>query len=514
MSKESADLILYNADVLTMNLRQPRVELVAVRDGKIVWVGDKDGLDLFDGRKVDCAGRTVAPGFNDAHLHIFAYASALLSVDCSPAEVTSISDIQVRIRQQAERMPPGTWIKAVGYNEFYLVEGRHPTRHDLDIAAPYHPVKLSHRSQHACVLNSLGLSLAGITIETPEPSGGLIDRDLETAEPSGLLFGMNSHISDKVIPPLGEQELGEGIKLANRSFLSFGITSVQDATVSNGFVQWQTLKSLKERGELAPRVCMMFGMDALVDFRERGMGAGFGDSELKLGMVKIVIGQAKGNLNPPQEELNREVIQAHEAGFQVAIHAIEETSVAAAITALEYCRCQFPETSSRHRVEHCSECPPELLRRLSKAGAVVVTQPSFIYYSGERYSHTVSEQQLPWLYRVRSFMEGGLRPAASSDCPVVPPNLLVGIYAAVTRRAENGQELLPEEAVTPAQALEMYTIGGAYASFEEGFKGSIEVGKAADLVILSADPTAVPLEEISDIRVDRTIINGKVVWER
>jgi len=514
MSKQSADLVLYNANVLTVNRSWPVAEVVAVKDGRIVWVGGKAGLDRFEGRRIDCEGRTVAPGFNDAHLHIFAYASALLSVDCSPASVSSISDIQARIRQQAERTPPGTWIKAAGYNDFYLAERRHPTRHDLDIAAPHHPVKLSHRSQHACVLNSLGLSLAGISIETPEPPGGLIDREPETGEPSGLLFGMNSYISDNVIPPLSEQELNEGIKLANRSFLSLGITSVQDATASNGFAEWQTLKRLKDSGELVPEVCMMFSMDSLDDFRERGMGAGFSNMGLRLGMVKLAVDEARGELNPSQEELNQAVIRAHEAGFQVAIHAIEENTVEAAATALEYCRSRFPEASRRHRVEHCSECPPELLRRLSKADAVVVTQPAFIYYSGERYSQTVPERQLPWLYRIRSFLESGLRPAASSDCPVVTPDPLVGIYAAATRRSENGQVLSPEEAVTPMQALEMYTLGGAYASFEEGLKGSIEIGKVADLVILSADPAAVPPEEIKEIRVEKTIIDGRVVWER
>ena len=271
MGIEAADLVLYNANVLTMNRRRPRAELVAMRAGNIVWVGTNDDLALFKGRSklINCEGKTVIAGFNDAHIHILAYASNLLSIDCSPSSVPSISDIQEKIRQQAERTPRGTWIKGTGYNEFYLAGHCHPNRHDLDQAAPYHPVRLTQRSLHACVLNSLGLSLAGISIETPDPPGGLIDRELNTGEPSGLIFGMNSYINEQVIPPLSEKELGQGVKLANLSFLSSGITAVQDATVRNGFDQWQTFLRFKERGELVPRISMMFGLHALADLTER-----------------------------------------------------------------------------------------------------------------------------------------------------------------------------------------------------------------------------------------------------
>jgi predicted amidohydrolase YtcJ len=151
---------------------------------------------------------------------------------------------------------------------------------------------------------------------------------------------------------------------------------------------------------------------------------------------------------------------------------------------------------------------------LKAVNAIVVTQPAFIYYNGERYLREVSDTQLPWLYRTRSFLVNGLRPAASSDCPVVPCEPLFGVYAAVTRKAENGQGLSSEEAISPEEALRIYTLGGAYASFEERLKGSIEVGKLADLVILSADPTKVEPEEIKEISVEKTIVAGKVVWER
>ena len=158
-------------------------------------------------------------------------------------------------------------------------------------------------------------------------------------------------------------------------------------------------------------------------------------------------------------------------------------------------------------------CPPALLERLKSTGAVVVTQPAFIYYSGERYLEEVSVEQLPWLYRTRSFLENGLRPAGSSDCPVAPCAPLVGMYAAVTRKAEDGRVLSPQEAISPEEALRLYTLSGAYAGFEEGEKGSIEVGKVADLAVLSGDPTGVAPEEMRETKVERTVIGGEVVWE-
>lgn len=511
-----ADLVLYNANILTMNRLMPRAELVAAGDGEIVCVGTNDDLGLFKGRSklINCEGKTLVPGFNDAHIHIMAYASNLLSLDCSPALVASISDIQARIKQQAEHTPRGMWIKGAGYNEFYLAERRHPNCHDLDRVAPYHPVKLTHRSLHACVLNSLGLARAGISVETPDPPGGLIDRELGTGEPSGLLFGMNSYINEQVIPPLSEKELRRGIKLVNRSFLSSGITSVQDATVRNSSEQWETFRKFKESGEFAPRISMMFGLHALDDFKERGLHYGYGDNGLRLGAVKFTLDETRGRLNPSQEELNEGVLRAHGAGFQAAIHAVEESTVEAAAIALENCMRRSRKGDRRHRVEHCSVCPPRLLRRLKAVKALIVTQPAFIYYSGERYLSDVPETQLPWLYRTGSFVKSGLKPAASSDCPVVPCNPLVGVYAAVTRKAEGGQALSPQQAISPEEALRMYTLAGAYASFEERLKGSIGVGKLADMVLLSADPTKVSPEELREIRVEKTIISGEVVWER
>ncbi|KPJ54604.1 MAG: hypothetical protein AMJ37_00290 [Dehalococcoidia bacterium DG_18] len=514
-TSKKADLILYNANVFTLDPRRPRAELIAVKGGRIIRVGHNDKLRDLEGQKtekIDCQGKTLVPGFNDAHCHILAFASSLLSVDCSPSAVSSIADIKAQIRKQARKLPQGSWIRAAGYNEFYLAEKCHPNRDDLDQAAPHHPVKLVHRSRHACVLNSVALSLIGISRESPEPPGGMIGRDLDSGEPNGLLFEMNSYI-DKMIPSLSREEFEKGVRLANKECLSHGITSLQDATAHNGLGEWHTLQGLRERGLLVPRLSLMMGIESLEELEGEGFSPRYGDDGVCLGALKIVLSEARGSLHPCQDELEERVLQAHRAGHQLALHAVEEGTLEAAAGALEQALRQIPRGNHRHRIEHCSVCPPPMLKRLKDVHALVVTQPSFIYYSGERYLKTVPEGQRRWLYRISSFLKNGLMPAAGSDSPVVPISPLFGIYAAVTRRTESGGTLLPQEQVSPADALRMYTQAAAYASFDEGVKGSIKVGKLADFALLSADPTQISPEEIMEIRVEMTIVDSRIAWQ-
>ncbi|MBI2906905.1 MAG: amidohydrolase [Chloroflexi bacterium] len=510
----AAELILHNANVLTLDDALPRAQLVAVSGDRVLSVGGADDLGDLSGpssRVIDCAGKTLIPGFIDAHCHIFAFAASLLSIDCRPGAVASIEDIKAAVRRKAQQTPPGAWIRCTGYDEFHLSEKRHPTRHDLDEAAPDYPVKLTHRSTHACVLNSLALSMAGITRETPDPTGGFIDRD-DAGEPTGLLFEMEDYLARHVGPTCGAEEMRQGLRLADQRYLSLGITSLQDATHTNDLAQRAAFRELKQRGDLSPRLWMMAGIGGLSEFQREGLGFGSGDDQMRLGAAKIVLDETTGVLLPPQAELNELVLAAHRAGWQVAIHAIEEKAVQAAAAALENAQAQGPERGHRHRVEHCSVCPPPLVERLHKIDAVVVSQPPFLYYSGERYAAQVPDAQFRWLYRFGSFLKAGLKPAASSDSPVVPNNPLMGVCAAVTRRAATGRVINGEEAVSPLEALRMYTSAGAYAAFEEGEKGSISPGKLADLVLLSHDPAEVAAEEIKDITVEMTIIGGKVVW--
>jgi predicted amidohydrolase YtcJ len=507
-----ADLILYNANVVTLDSNCSTAQLVAVRDGKVLAVTNNEALAEFRGPEtsvIDCQGQTVLPGFNDAHCHLVALAKSLINLNVGPARVCSILDIQKELKKLAQNLPQGSWISADGYNEFYLAEKRHPTRWDLDKASSVHPVKLTHRSGHAHVLNSLALALVGISKETPEPPGGIIERDLETGEPNGLLCDMSDFLSRRV-PPLSDSELERGIKLANQELLSLGVTSIQDASPENDFQRWQMFQRWKDEGSLKCRLSLMLGVEGFNRYQKEGLSPDL--RGIHLGGVKIVLQETTGQLSPSWEELEQIVPRIHQSDLQVAFHAVEETTIEAACSILEQILRKSPRPDHRHRIEHCSVCRPEIAKRIASLDAVVVTQPAFIYYNGDRYLQTVPESQLKHLYPFATLLQAGVRVAAGSDCPVVPPNPLIGIYAVVSRRAETGEAILPQESVSPLDALCMYTVNAAYASFEEAVKGSITPGKFADLVVLSDDPGKVPTEDVKDLQVEMTIIGGDIVY--
>ena len=232
---------------------------------------------------------------------------------------------------------------------------------------------------------------------------------------------------------------------------------------------------------------------------------------LRLGAVKFMLTETASGTAPSMTDFQRQLEAAHRAGYQIAIHAVTESAVRAAVTALEALTDSPP--ARRHRLEHCSECPPELMPRLRRAGILVVSQPPFLYYHGERYLATVAAAKQSWLYPFRSWLEGGVTVAASSDSPVVSPDPLVGIAAAVTRQAASGQTLSPAECIPAAQALAMYTANAAYTTFEENIKGTLAPGRLADLAVLSDNPLEAAPARLKDIRALATIIGGRVVWE-
>jgi hypothetical protein len=259
------DVILFNANVITMNPAFPRAQLVAIEDDKILYVGRNNSLDELKHKKtkiIDCNGKAVLPSFIDAHCHLYALAESYITLNLEPCNnVGSILDIQAKIRGLSQQLPSGSWIRGRGYNEFYLVEKRHPSRWDLDPITSAHPIKLTHRPGHAHGLNSFALKLAGISKEMPDPPNGLIDRDVETGEPTGLLYRMGDFLSKKV-PSLEKKRLDLGMKMANKELLSLGITSVQDASSHNDIEEWRLLNRWKDKGLLKPRVSMMLGIEA------------------------------------------------------------------------------------------------------------------------------------------------------------------------------------------------------------------------------------------------------------
>jgi hypothetical protein len=512
-----SDLILFNAHIIHMDPETRKGRLVAVRAGKIMAVTGKEKLKELRGRDtkvIDCKGKTLVPGFIDAHFHLHAFAESLVTLDLTPQNrVRSVSDIQAGIRKLSQTQPPKTWIRGKGYHEFDLAEKRHPNRWDLDQAAPIHPVKLTHRSGHAHVLNTPALDLVGITKETADPTGGMIERNIETGEPTGLLYEMAGFLS-KSIAPLDNQEMERGIKMADRQLLSLGITSVQDASFRNNLASWKNLRRWKEHGLFKPRVSMMLGVEGLKEYQGQDFSTPMDENQLRLHGVKIILDETTGQLHPPQSELEEMVLKIHGSGFQVAIHAIEEKAVISACSAIAYALKRHPRSDHRHRIEHCSLCSPTMSKRLASLGIMVVTQPPFIFYNGDRYLDTVPGGQLKYLYPIGTLIKSGVKVAGSSDGPVVPASPLVGIYAATSRMAETGDVVGPEEKISPLEAMGMYTYNAARAGFEERIKGSIAPGKMADLVILNRDPTRVPPDELKEMEVEMTILNGEVLWGR
>lgn len=511
------NLLLINANIITLDRFRPKADWVATGGGKILSLGDKEELGLSridEAEIIDCKGRTVLPGFIDPHLHLLSFAESLMTLNLKPDYgIRSVADMQSSILRLSRDMPQRTWIRGKGYDEFYLAEKRHPNRWDFDKVAPNHPVKLTHRSGHAHVLNSLALKIVGIGIETPDPPGGLIKRDLNTGLPTGLLYEMGDFLSAR-IPPLDNEDLEKGIKMADQALISHGITSIHDASSRNDMARWNLFQSWKEKGLLNPRVDIMLGMEGFEKNILESFSTALHPEQLRVSGVKIIIDETTGRLHPSQPELNKMVSEVHQAGIQVAIHAIEEKAIEAARIAIESAVKRKPRKDHRHRIEHCSVCPPSLAKRIASLCITVVTQPPFIYYNAERYLQTVPEEQLNYLYPLRTLLHHGINVAGSSDCPIVPPNPLMGMYAAVSRRGETGDIVGGDEKIPLTEALRMYTQYAARAMFEEGIKGIITPGKVADMVVLNGDPTQLPQDEIKDLKVEMTIIDGEVVWKR
>jgi hypothetical protein len=498
-----SDLLFANARVLTMDSARPRAEALAVRDGRIAAVGAADEVGAALGgrpRRVDCAGGLLLPSFIDAHCHLLAYAATLLCVDCTAAR--SIAEIQEAIRRQAERAAAGEWVRAFGYEETRLAEGRHPDRHDLDAVAPHLPVRLIHRSGHASVLNSAALRLARIDVTSEEPPGGAIDRD-ETGEPSGLLLGMEQAI-ERIALPLGYDELAAGVRAACARLLRNGITCIQDATHTNGPSEWELFEQLFADGALSLDVVFMEGVGRLGQLPERSA-----EGRLRRGAVKIMLHELGDEIVPDEGELARLVAEVHAAGRQVAIHAIGAGAVSAAAAAIEAALAAQPRDGHRHRIEHCGLLPEGVAQRLARLGVVVVSQPSFLYERGDRYLALVPEEAQRDLYAFRSLREAGVAIAAGSDAPVTQPEPLASVATAVDRLAISGGAVGAGQSVSATEALAWWTAGAARAGFLEDERGVLRPGLRADLLLLPGDSLELPPQELRTLAPQRVWVAGR-----
>ena len=475
-----------------------------MRDGRIVGVGDAaEAASAVDAKadRIDCGGGALLPAFIDAHCHLLAFAASLRSVDCTAAR--TIGDIQDAIRRAAPEGTTETWLRAFGYEETVLAEGRHPNRHDLDAAAPDRPVRLIHRSGHASVLNSVALRLAGIGIATEEPPGGHMERDLASGEPTGLLLNME-RVVERAVPSLPFEELSAGVREAGRRFLRAGVTCLQDATHTNGRPEWELFERLIAEGSLPLEVVLMEGIDHLGELPERAAGG-----RLRRGPVKIMLSELADELSPDEAELTRMVDEAHGAGRQVAIHAVGERAVAGATDAIEAALRVRPRSDHRHRIEHCSLLPTGLAARLARMGVMVVSQPSFVSERADRYIRLVPEEQRAGLYAFRTLSEAGVTLAAGSDAPVTAPEPLRSVAAAADRRTAEDGALTPDERVEAADALRWWTANAAFAGFLESERGALQPGLRADVALLPRDPMTCTPYALRELPVERLWLEGR-----
>ena len=515
--QQKPDLVVLNTEALTMDASQPQAQAVAVAEERILAVGSDEeikGLAGPDTEVIDGQGLTLLPGFIDSHIHLLSLARTTQELDCRPDKASSVASIAHRVFEWARIVPPGEWVRCFGYDDLALDERRHPNRHDLDEISPRHPVRLDHRSGHATVLNSLGLRMAGITAETPDPVEGVIERD-SNGEPTGVLFEMSAFLSHRVENGRTRNKMQQGVTEANRLLLSYGITSLQDAGPGNGLERWQAFRELIDSGKIQPRVTMMAGSGRLKDLIDAGFSFGSGDANLRLGHVKIMLTMTTSALNPSLEELRDIATGASQAGFPVAVHCVEQEAVAAAAQVISELP-PLPAGVPPHRIEHCSECPPEVLDVVRRSGAAVVTQPGFIYWNGPSYRANVAESLQPHLYPIGAIDSAGIKIAFGSDAPVINPNPWPSIHSAVTRQDYQSKPF-PESngsvRVSVQSALRMYTLSGAELEGTVKDKGSITTGKLADLVLVDANPLKIDPDELKDIKAKMTMVGGRVVWE-
>ncbi len=526
--------VIKNGTILTMDRAQPSAEAVGVIGDRIVAVGSarlvEDALPRGY-RTIDLGGRFCLPGLNEAHNHMIGFGTALGHVEAGFPGVRSIEDIKRNVAERARQVPPGTWIQGRGYDDNRLDERRHPTRHDLDAVAPDHPVIVVNGSGHLSVVNSLALKLAGVTRDTPDPQGGHFVHD-EHGELTGVLQETAQQAIRNVIPVSTVDDHVAALERCNNAYVAAGITSSQDAGSSMPEHLEAYQRAVRE-GKLKLRTSMMIRENLLPEITGLGIKQGFGNDRLRVGPIKMfidgsLIGRTAAVSQPfledprddnlgltmmPQAEFENYVWQAHSAGFQIAVHAIGDRAIEMVLDAYEKALTRLPRTDHRHRIEHCGILRPDLIERIARMHVLAVTQPIFITEYGDGFIRHLGMSRIQLTYPFRTLLDAGITVVFSSDCPVSAFEPLKSIKAAVTEKTGTGRSYALEEAITVEEALPLYTVAGAYATFEEDKKGQLKTGMLADFAILEEDPREVDPERLDEIKISQTIIGGETVYE-
>ena len=533
-SSGKAETVIKNANIMTMDTNRPRAQAVAMTHGRFAGVGsneDMEGLIGPETKIIDVGGKTVLPGFIDGHIHVLS--SGVKHVNMADCDVRTLTEIQAGLKERAAKTPAGAWVQGFKFDDTKTDrtasnEGRHLYREDLDAVTTDHPMMVAHRGGHVFYMNSAGLEAGGYNDESEDPPGGRLGRDPDTGKLNGIVYERAiDHIRFGLIPVDTDEIRREGLRTICNMLNEVGLTSVHDARVTAE--EFQTYQDGKAAGELSLRVYALMWYPQFPALRDAGIKTGLGDDLLRVGGIKMVadgaISTRTAYLSEPYEgsscdhgilameadEIEQQVMDMHKAGFQVCIHANGDSTIDLVLTAYEKAQKTYPRSDARHRIEHCTLINPELLARMKAGGVVATPFCTFVYHHGEKMRY-YGEKRLEWMFAQRSFIDAGVMSTGATDYPPGPFEPLLGIQSCVTRIDSTGKEWGINQRISVEEALRLYTLNGAYASFEENIKGSVEIGKLADLVVLGSDPTKIDPMGIKDIEIQQTILGGRTVY--
>ncbi len=530
-------LALVNARVVTADERGTRASAVGIAGERIAVVGSDEEVlrALPDAERLDLGGRTVLPGFIDAHNHFLATGESLGWTDVRYPGVASVEDLVARVAEAAARTPAGAWVRAFGFD--HAKYEREPTRWDLDRAAPEHPVAVLHVSGHHVLVNSRVLEAAGVDEDTPDPEGGRLVRD-ERGRITGLCLDAACQLVQPVAVDIGShgpnfhtaaplEELVEAVERAGRAYLAAGLTTVCDAQVT--VRELGAYREARQLGRLPVRTVCMPLSHQLETYAAIGLAGPFGDDRLWIGPMKLYAdgsliggtaaftepygerGEFPGSLYHEPEELERLIVRAHALGWRVGVHTQGDRAMGVVVGAFEAAQRAHPREDPRFRIEHAGYPTPEQLRRMAALGVVTVNQPRYLVDSGDEFLRRLGERAHR-LQPLREELELGIRVVLSSDADVASYRPLDTIAAAASRRTLAGREIGADQALTVEEAIRAHTIEAAFAIGAEDRLGSIEPGKLADLVVLDRDPFGEPPEAIPDIPVWMTLLGGEIAF--
>jgi len=529
LEREDPELILHNGNFWTVDPRAPRAQAVAISDGRFLAVGSNDEILAFAtarSRKIDLGKKTVLPGFIDAHSHpAMSGRLHLRQVDC---DLRSIKAIQSALRERAAKTPPGEWVLGFKYDDTKTAEGRMLTSKDLDDAVPDHPVLVNHRGGHENFVNSLALKGAQVDENTPDPPGGKFDRD-SSGHLNGRIIERAEAAFGKVIPStFSREDCREGVKLISKMMTKTGITSVGDALGSPEDLQ--AYQDARDSGDLPMRVYCFLAWRFIDKMIAAGVRTGFGDEWVRIGGMKQVadgaisgrtarlsqpyIGSPNdyGTFSASEEELYEYGRKGYAAGWQLGTHANGDVAIERVLNVYERLNREIPRKDPRFRIEHCTLVNDSIIQRMKALNIIPTPFSTYVYYHGEKMKY-YGKERLEHMFALRTFLDVGLHPTQASDYPPGEFAPMMALQSEVTRTDMKGNVWGASQKISVEEAIRVGTINGAYASYEEKLKGSIEPGKLADLVVLGRDPFREDPSTLVTIPVERTMTGGKWVYE-